>query len=328
MKDQKKEKKKGSFLRTVILLIAVGVFCYSGYQLLTIYFSYKKGTDEYAGLEQYAEVEEVEEPETEGGDSGTEENSDEAKADTSKTAENGTEEDTEEATEAFTYVTETDKDTGETEKIKLYYMKNPVDFESLKEINEDIIGWLKIGALDISYPIAQGEDNDYYLHRTFAGEDNFAGCIFMDYQNSPDLTDDNTIIYGHNMKNGSMFGMLKHFLNDGVYDSDEYFWIFTPDRIYKYHIFNCTTVGAVSSTYTLKFASDEDFQDYLDVAAAQSQVDSSHVEVTSDDTIVTLSTCTGDSSTRFVVQGKLARTYVAINVKKDGSKKETETTAK
>ena len=63
-------------------------------------------------------------------------------------------------------------------------MKNPIDFESLDAVNSDIIGWIRIGALDISYPVAQSEDNDYYLHRTFEKKDNFAGCIFVDFHNS------------------------------------------------------------------------------------------------------------------------------------------------
>ena len=86
---------------------------------------------------------------------------------------------------------------------KLPTMKNPIDFESLDAVNSDIIGWIRIGALDISYPVAQSEDNDYYLHRTFEKKDNFAGCIFVDFHNSSQFTDPNTIVYGHNMKDGS-----------------------------------------------------------------------------------------------------------------------------
>lgn len=115
-------------------------------------------------------------------------------------------------------------------------LKNPVDFESLKKVNEDIIGWIRVNALDISYPIAQSTNNDYYLHRTFERVDNFAGCIFMEYQNHSDFSDKNTIIYGHNMKNGSMFGTLRKFYEDEVYEKAPYFWIYTPDKIYRYDI--------------------------------------------------------------------------------------------
>ncbi|MFR3321064.1 MAG: sortase domain-bontaining protein [Lachnospiraceae bacterium] len=79
-------------------------------------------------------------------------------------------------------------------------------------MNSDIVGWLRIRALDISYPVVQGKDNDYYLHRTFEKTDNFAGCLFVNSYNMGDFTDQNTIIYGHNMKNGSMFGKLSRIL--------------------------------------------------------------------------------------------------------------------
>ncbi|MDO5423429.1 MAG: class B sortase [Eubacteriales bacterium] len=316
MKQNRKKRRAGSVLRTMILIIALGVFCFSAYKLVSIYLDYKQGSDEYSALERYADLENPEEPdvpeeetqaaaEPEDGVvvTGSEADSTDSTEEASKAAE--------EDTEAFTYETETDSETGEVKKKKIYYMKNPVDFESLQAINEDIIGWLKVGALDISYPVTQGEDNEYYLHRTFEGVENFAGCIFMDYLNDVNFQDDNTIIYGHNMKDGSMFGTLRKFLEDGVYDSDHYFWIYTPTRIYKYEIFNCTTVGTVSSTYNLNFGTRTEFQDYLDVAMMQSQVDTADVEVTSSDKIVTLSTCTGDETTRFVVQGKLVRTYAA-----------------
>ena len=104
--------------------------------------------------------------------------------------------------------TETEIETdekGQTTVRSYLVLKNPVDFESLQKVNEDIIGWIRVSALGISYPIAQSTDNDYYLHRTFERVDNFAGCIFMEYQNHSDFSDKNTIIYGHNMKNGSCF---------------------------------------------------------------------------------------------------------------------------
>ena len=78
------------------------------------------------------------------------------------------------------------------------------------------MGWLRIRALGISYPVVQGEDNDFYLHRTFEKEDNFAGCIFVNCDNSGNFTDQNTIIYGHNMKDGSMFGKLKKFREEQI----------------------------------------------------------------------------------------------------------------
>ena len=317
MTDNRKKRKAGNVIRTVILLAAMVVFCFSAYKLVDIYLGYKQGSDEYSALGKYAALEDQQEPVVK--DEPEETSGDAASGDgvVLDTETSGAEaaSTAEKEGKDFIYETETEEDakTGETivQKKKLYYMKNPVDFTALQGINDDIIGWLKVGALDISYPVTQAQDNDYYLHLTFELVQNAAGCIFVDYQNRQDFQDDNTIVYGHNMKDGSMFGTLKNFVQDGVYESDPYFWIYTPERIYKYEIFNCSTVGAVSNTYTLEFGSRKEFQDYLDKALMQSQVDSSKVKVKSSDKIVTLSTCTGDEETRFVVQGKLVRTYAS-----------------
>ena len=259
-----KKKKKitvGGIFRLLIIIIALGVFCYSGYQLLTIYLEYKKGSDEYSSLEQQYIL------------SGE-----------------GAE--------------EVDKVSGEP------VMKNPVDFDSLKKINTEIIGWLNVEAMDISYPVTQSKDNDFYLHRTFEKTYNFAGCIFLDYESKKDFSDRNSIIYGHNMKNGSMFGKLKKFYQEGVYEESPYFWIYTPDKIYKYEIFSCQEVGATSKTYQLEFRNDKDFMEYIKNAFEKSVV-KSDIEVDKDDKIVTLSTCTGNDATRFIVQGKLINTYLS-----------------
>ena len=314
MTDNRKKGKRGSFLRTVVLIAALAVFCYSAYQLVTIYLAYKQGTDEYSDLEQYADLgtADGEDPAVSGDGAGSQGTDGQQASDGTEAGESvavpvdGTDDEGD-----FVYETETDKETGETRQIKLYYMRNPVDFDGLLAINEDIIAWLRVGALDLSYPVTQAEDNDYYLHRTFRREDNFAGCIFLDYLNEPDFSDQNSIIYGHNMKNGSMFGTLSHFAQDGVYESAPYFWIYTADRIYKYEIFSCSTVGVNSETYTLTFATKEDFRDYLYSAMEQSVVDNSSVTIDENDRIVTLSTCTGTDTTRYVVQGKLVQTYIA-----------------
>ena len=105
---------------------------------------------------------------------------------------------------------------------------------------------------DISYPIVKGKDNQTYLHQTYEKNYNFAGTIFVDYENSGDFSDCNTLVYGHNMKNGSMFGHLKKFREDDkLYKQDKYFWILTPERNYRYEIITAYTTGVNSDTYTL-----------------------------------------------------------------------------
>lgn len=275
----------GDIMRTLLMLIALVVFLFSAYTLYGYYKEYKKGTDEYDNLESSFSAEG--EAETE--DFDALENDDALQSIVGR--------------EVAT-VWENNRE------ITVPTMKNPIDFAELKAVNEDIVGWLRIRALDISYPVVQGEDNDYYLHRTFEGVDNFAGCLFVNCDNTPDMTDQNTIIYGHNMKNGSMFGKLKKFQEDGVFDKSKYFWIFTEDFIYQYRIFSAMTVNKVGINYQTFFLENE-FEEFKNAAFSNSVIDNSNVSLSYEDRIVTLSTCTGNDSTRFVVMGKLAQIYAA-----------------
>ncbi len=291
-RDRRRERRRkkggiGNFISTLVIIVALGVFCYAGYQLVTIYFAYKAGTDEYSALEEYAKTDK----ETEGFDE-----------------ENMVENETMGADEQADDILTEDAAAG---RKKLQEMENPIDFDSLLAINDDIVGWLEMEALDITYPIVQGEDNEYYLHRTFRGQENFAGSIFLDYANNPNFYNRNSIVYGHNMKNGSMFGTLKQYGEQETYDKSPYFWIYTPDKIYKYEIFACGVVGAYSDCYKMVFAGEADFMDFVNLAKSQSYVDTG-VDVKYGDTVVTLSTCTGDSETRFIVQGKRVRTYQSV----------------
>lgn len=180
-----------------------------------------------------------------------------------------------------------------------------VDFEALQEINEDIIGWIYVeGIEEINYPIVQGEDNETYLHTTYEGNYNFAGTLFIDYMNHRDFKDCNTIIYGHNMKNGSMFGKLRKFVSDlEIYEKSKYFWILTPEGNYRYEIVSAYTTAVNSQTYTLFYKRDESFKEYLEYIRDCSEIETSMRRLAVWDKVVTLSTCTGNDATRFVVQG-------------------------
>lgn len=204
-------------------------------------------------------------------------------------------------------VTERDADSAEVAGPNAQ-LKPPieVDFDKLKSVNEDVVGWIYVDALpDISYPIVKGKDNQTYLHQTYEKNYNFAGTIFVDYENSGDFSDCNTLVYGHNMKNGSMFGHLKKFReNDKLYKQDKYFWILTPERNYRYEIITAYTTGVNSDTYTLFKGPGEEFEKYLETIKGYSEIQTDDTDLTIKDRIVTLSTCTGNESTRFVVQGK------------------------
>ncbi|WP_417182734.1 class B sortase [Blautia sp.] len=204
-------------------------------------------------------------------------------------------------------VTERDADSAEVAGPNAQ-LKPPieVDFDKLKSVNEDVVGWIYVDALpDISYPIVKGKDNQTYLHQTYEKNYNFAGTIFVDYENSGDFSDCNTLVYGHNMKNGSMFGHLKKFREDDrLYKQDKYFWILTPERNYRYEIISAYTTGVNSDTYTLFKGPGEEFEKYLETIKGYSEIQTDDTDLTIKDKIVTLSTCTGNESTRFVVQGK------------------------
>ena len=191
-------------------------------------------------------------------------------------------------------------------------LQNPVDFADLISINPDICGWLKIRALDISYPVVQGEDNDFYLHRTFEKTDNFAGCIFMDAANQEDFSDQNTVLYGHNMKNGSMFGKLNWLREKKTYEKSKYFWVFSRDLIRQYRIISGMVVNK-SGEFYMNVYTEKEYEDHLINAMKNSELDNDGVTVCTSDRIVTLSTCTGDDATRFVVLGKLQQEYVSAD---------------
>ena len=225
-------------------------------------------------------------------------------------------------------VTERDADSAEVAGPNAQ-LKPPieVDFDKLKSVNEDVVGWIYVDALpDISYPIVKGKDNQTYLHQTYEKNYNFAGTIFVDYENRGDFSDCNTLVYGHNMKNGSMFGHLKKFREDDrLYKQDKYFWILTPERNYRYEIISAYTTGVNSDTYTLFKGPGEEFEKYLETIKGYSEIQTDDTDLTIKDKIVTLSTCTGNESTRFVVQGKRVDAEDADGA--DGAATNTDSTA-
>lgn len=181
-----------------------------------------------------------------------------------------------------------------------------VDFDELMSINPDTIGWIRFAPepAEISYPIVQGEDNDRYLTQTFSANENTLGAIFLNVDNKSDFSDRNSIIYGHRMKDGSMFRHLQDYDSQEFWESNPYFYIYTPDgKKLTYHIFSVGEIEETSDIYLTAFASDDDYLKYLNLTKQISIYDTG-IEVNTGDSIVTLSTCTsaGDDH-RFVVLG-------------------------
>lgn len=174
--------------------------------------------------------------------------------------------------------------------------------DALLAINSDSVGYMVIPAINLSLPVVQGSDNDYYLTHAVTGEYSGNGTLFVDYRISDCLEASNAIIYGHCMKNGAMFGSLyklknPNFLNSG---SNDTFYIYTGDLVYTYKIYSVHETPAISSTYTIEFADDASFLAYTTDMAAQS-LTPKDVSINAGDRTITLSTCTNDDNVRLVV---------------------------
>lgn len=244
----RRQKKKGGIISTLILIVAIAVFCVSGYQLYQIFSGYHKGQSEYDKVRE-AVVESDEE------------------ADADDFA---------------------------------------VNFDELKKINADTVGWIRFypEPSNINYPLVQTTDNDLYLNRTFSANENTVGAIFVNCDNASDFSDRNTIIYGHRMKDHSMFHDLEKYDDESFWKENPYFYIYTPDgRKLTCHIYSCGIVKDTSSTYLTQFESDEAYQEFLDDTKRAGAYNTG-VEVTTDQRVVTLSTCTAASDdNRMVVRG-------------------------
>ena len=181
--------------------------------------------------------------------------------------------------------------------------RRTIDWDGLKSMNEDIIGWIDIPAVEISYPLVQGDDNEFYLHRGIDREYLFAGCIFLDSACDRELQNYNSIIYGHNMRNGSMFARLNEFLATETLQKCPYFWIYTPGGDFLFRIVSAHTAAPGSDTFTVRFKDYKSYAAWIEKMGSLSAPDCGAVAVPGD-RLVTLSTCTNDSSVRMVIQGK------------------------
>ena len=178
----------------------------------------------------------------------------------------------------------------------------PIDWEALKEVNPDVVAWIRFPSLDISYPIVQGTDNDQYLHTTVEGTSAYAGAIFLDAACSQDFSDDNTVIYGHNMRNRSMFGNLKFLYRDeAVLRENEYFWIYTPTDTYKCNIFSLGNMPVADERFHFVDGPDEQKAAYIQFCMEKNQY-KMPVRAELSDRIITLSTCVATRNDSYRLQ--------------------------
>lgn len=184
-----------------------------------------------------------------------------------------------------------------------------VDFDALRKINPDVVGWIYIPDTEINYPIVQAKDNSTYLHRTFRGKDSYVGAIFLDALCKPDFSSFNSIIYGHNLKNGEMFGHLKklydvEYNGKADYKKHPKIWIITPDDAYEYTIFAFREISVKNDrdVYIVNQHDPKARRSFLDKQIRKSQKDT-RIRPTENGRMITLSTCTSQTvDGRFVMQ--------------------------
>jgi sortase B len=181
-----------------------------------------------------------------------------------------------------------------------------IDWEALQERNVDVIGWIHVPGTNINYPILQGENHDTYLRHDIDRNESIAGSIFMEERNSADFTDLSTIIYGHNMLNGSKFSDIEAFITGGLGEMPEYVYIYLPNQtVNLYRIIAASTVDAFSDVYALPIV---DIEAYYDLIIDGSVIETVEFDRLSGSRVLTLSTCeTADPNgpSRLVIHGVL-----------------------
>ena len=182
---------------------------------------------------------------------------------------------------------------------------SPLDAARELADNPDIVAYLFIEGTNVSNVVVQGPDNAFYLHRDMFGNRNVNGSLFMDYRNAPNFTDPNTIVYGHNMNNGTMFHNLRYYMQRDFFEAHPHIKVITDDTIFVYEIFSAFSTHIDFDYIQVDFEDDE-FGELVEEIVRRSVYDTS-VEVSAEDRILVLSTCTNvNRNTRMVVVGRLA----------------------
>lgn len=186
----------------------------------------------------------------------------------------------------------------------------PIDFEELWETNPDVYAWIVIPGTDINYPILQHPiDDSYYLNHNLDGSTGRPACIYTESLNSKDFTDNNTVIYGHNMRNGTMFAQLHKFEDKDFFDEHREIIIYLPDKVLHYKIFAVHNYDDRHLLYSFDFSDKAVYKDYLEsifsIDDMNANIDT-EMTVTENDKIITLATCVYKKpSLRFHVQAVL-----------------------
>jgi len=208
----------------------------------------------------------------------------------------------------YTIEQTTSETSGESEEEPVKEKPYPdVDFAGLKSVNSDVIGWIYVPDTEINYPIVHTSDNDYYLDHLVDRTQNPAGAIFLDTRNPSDFSDLHSIIYGHHMKNGSMFAALKGYKKQDFFDGHKTGYLITQDAAYSIDFFAGHVANVEENAWQLDFDDAADFDNWIkslkEISAFKSDIEPQY-----GDRVFTLSTCSYEfDDARFVLSGKLTK---------------------
>lgn len=182
------------------------------------------------------------------------------------------------------------------------------DFDKLKKINSDIVGFIEVDNTNISYPVVKSSDNSYYLNHSYTKEKSEIGSIFLDYRNDLDNLSKNNIIYGHGRLDNTMFGSLNNLLDSNNLDSKESYYIIlsNPKSIMTFKIFSVYTIPKEGYYIKTYFSSNKYFKEFLETIMKRS-IYNFNTDVSTNDKILTLSTCKDNFGKRVVVHAKLLK---------------------
>lgn len=203
---------------------------------------------------------------------------------------------------------EADVSLTSTEELLAKYTIRP-QFKELLAVNDRIVGWISVDNTKLNNPILQANNNDFYLNRNFKDRESRAGSVFMDYRNDALDMSRNTILYGHAMKNGTMFGSLKNYLNQDYADAHRTIYLDTLYEGYDIEVFAAYETTIDFYYIETEFNSNDDFLQFIKEVQTRSTIDM-NIAIGPDDKILTLSTCKDSVMSdehRFVVQGRLVK---------------------
>lgn len=201
-----------------------------------------------------------------------------------------------------TVIFEEEKENEDEEENKEEYT---IDFNKLKEQNNETIAWIKVNNTNVEYPVVKTTNNSFYLNHSFDKSKNLAGWIFADCKNKFDNTDKNIVIYGHNMRDGSMFGSMKNILNSDWYENEENtnITLFTENEKCIYKVFSVYKIESEDYYIKTEFSNDSEFEKFIETLKKRS-IKNFNIDISKEDSILTLSTCANNNKYRVVLHAK------------------------